>query len=152
MRQWRAANPSKARAAYRRSNQRRYLKNPNYFKKRAALWAKNNPEKRRIIMERHHTKHRDEECVYARRAWLGAKLDAITAFGGKCRCCFTNVIEFLTFDHIHVGGGIDRKQGLKGMKWYKHLAKSADSGLYQLLCYNCHMAKDYYGACIHGRA
>lgn len=152
MREWRRANLEKAKAISRRSNIKRYYANP----------TKANAERLARDHEKPHLKHRRMKRYYetnsgtilarGRRIWLNRKLEALIAFGGHCVCCNENTVEFLTFDHINGDGGKDRKAGLKGGKWYKYLVDNVDSGAYQVLCYNCHMAKDYFGGCIHGRA
>lgn len=81
------------------------------------------------------------------------RLRVIEAYGGKCACpgCNESRWEFLCIDHVDGGGNQDRAQtGLICNKLYLWLIKNNfPKGKYQLLCYNCNMAKAAFGVCPH---
>lgn len=81
------------------------------------------------------------------------RLKVIEAYGGKCACpgCTESRWEFLCIDHIDGGGNKDRaKTGLVSNKLYLWLIKhNFPKGKYQLLCYNCNLARAAFGVCPH---
>ena len=75
----------------------------------------------------------------------------IRTYGGKCACCAESRIEFLSIDHKYNDGNIDRKEhGLSGNSIYVRIRDSGFPEHLQVLCYNCNMAKAFYGNCPHG--
>ena len=82
------------------------------------------------------------------------KLKIIKAYGGKCACCGETTQEFLTIDHINNDGAIIRKNTKQGTgcKIYRWLIKNNyPKDNYQLLCFNCNMAKGFFGKCPHNQ-
>lgn len=83
---------------------------------------------------------------------LQNKLKVIKNYGGKCMCCGEDKIEFLTIDHINNNGVEERKntKQVTGGKLYRWLIKNGyPKNNYQLLCYNCNYAKEFFGYCPH---
>jgi len=86
-------------------------------------------------------------------------MDLIKAYGGKCACCGISEPEFLTIDHINNDGGIERAQfGPKGKigggtaKIYRLLLdRGYPKDNYQLLCFNCNIARSLFKICPHQR-
>ncbi len=75
--------------------------------------------------------------------------DALSAYGAMCACCGETEKRFLCIDHINGGGGKHRKEkGVKG-RFYKWLASNSYPKEFQVLCYNCNLAKGFYGKCPH---
>lgn len=76
----------------------------------------------------------------------------IKEYGGKCECCGESAPEFLSIDHIF-GGGKEhyRQENIRGgtgiYGWLKRNGFPRDR--FRLLCHNCNMATDVYGACPH---
>lgn len=57
---------------------------------------------------------------------------------------------FLSLDHIKGGGTKEREQtGMMGKKLYKLLLKTSVDSKYQVLCYNCNLAKGNRKECPH---
>jgi len=84
------------------------------------------------------------------------RVETFGAYGGICRCCGEREPKFLTLDHQD-GDGIAHRRSLgfssnaTGITFFKKLRKHGypkDVRL-QVLCYNCHMAKDKFGGCPH---
>lgn len=70
-------------------------------------------------------------------------------YGSKCACCGEADKHFLSIDHVHNDGWKDRKERqTKGM--YSQVADQGFPDTFQILCYNCNMAKAHYGGmCPH---
>jgi hypothetical protein len=69
----------------------------------------------------------------------------------QCACCGDNRFEFLCLDHIH-GGGNQHRLAVTGSKKgggtsYSRLQKAGYPTGFQVLCYNCNIAKHIYGTC-----
>ncbi len=135
----------------------------------AAKWRKNNPERHRELNRLSAAKRRAEEPEkfrelkrtdayrIAARSWRKNydreyKEQAIGAYGGHCKCCGEDRIEFLSLDHVANDGKERRLSGehLGGVMFYRQLRKQGfpDVGL-QVLCMNCNIAKYWYGRCPH---
>lgn len=103
-------------------------------------WRKKNPEKAKAIYKRYRDKIR---------------VEVIGHYGGKCVCCGEDRIEFLNIDHINGGGNAHRKKvmGFNAAGWpfYRWLRKNNYPEGFQVLCWNCNMAKAHFGICPHQR-
>lgn len=78
------------------------------------------------------------------RAWAESlKEQVVAGYGGKCYCCGIDRPEFLTIDHIHGGGNMERKRtGLIGYILYYHLIQNGfPKDRYRLSCYNCNAGR-----------
>lgn len=95
------------------------------------------------------SKCKDCHREYYRLATIKRKQDIVNMYGGKCECCGDTNIEFLTIDHIHSNGYIERKR-IYGREFYKELlslgSKREDL---RLLCMNCNFSIAKYGYCPH---
>ena len=79
-----------------------------------------------------------------------ATLDAYD--GRKCACCGENILQFLTIDHISNDGYKTRSLG-RGSSLYARLKRLGYPQGYQVLCFNCNLAKARNnGSCPHGNA
>jgi hypothetical protein len=83
------------------------------------------------------------------------KLDAFNAYGGaKCACCGEDELVFLTLDHIEENGAEHRKElggrNCGSTAQYRWLKKNDYPPGFQVLCFNCNVAK-YRGGCPHQR-
>lgn len=83
------------------------------------------------------------------RAWR-VKQEAVDRYGGCCICCHETRLPFLTFDHTEGNGAEHRRTNRAARKfihrWLK--AKGWPSG-FQILCWNCHMARNGGRVCPH---
>jgi hypothetical protein len=74
----------------------------------------------------------------------------IDALGAACACCGETIRAALTIDHVHNDGGEERQRFEDMRDYYRHmLARGCPPGHYQVLCLNCHEAKNAYGKCPH---
>lgn len=80
-----------------------------------------------------------------------AKLKVIDHYGGKCICCGTSELSFLTLDHINGDGYIHRRNFNRSLKLYQDLINNKFQTQFkiQILCANCHNSKSKFGRCIH---
>jgi hypothetical protein len=94
-------------------------------------------------------------CI-SRRSQQKRKRALVEAYGGKCACCGEADLVFLTVDHKYGNGAKERRQ-LKeqlgyvpqGQGFYQMLKKRGYPSDYQILCYNCNMAKRGLPECPH---
>jgi hypothetical protein len=116
--QWKAANPERLEAYWKRSNKKRY----------AALTPEQKVEKKRAERERRIAVHRE----------------AIAHYGGACYCCGETAPLFLSLDHINGGGVVHRKT--LGYVRIEVWAKRNDyPDILRVACHNCNFGS-YIGA------
>lgn len=84
------------------------------------------------------------------------KKRTIDNLGGVCACCGIEDIRFLCVDHINNDGAAHRKslfgnrRGGCSTKVYRAIHNEGyPRDKYQPLCFNCNMAKSFYGTCPH---
>lgn len=90
---------------------------------------------------------------YGRKVAATKRLAALrTVAGGAdpaCTCCGETTLEFLAIDHADNDGAEHRKT-VSGASLVARLARGEDVGVrLQLLCHNCNMSREFYGACPH---
>lgn len=107
--------------------------------KRTSLYRKSHIEQARESTRKYHLK---------------CKLECLVHYSTnppKCACCGESEIRFLSIDHINGGGTKHRRQiGIGGgATMYLWLKKNNYPKGFQVLCYNCNMAKGFYGICPH---
>jgi len=112
-----------------------YSLNKEKFKIAHAKWYFKNKEK---INERNNKNNQKRRKI------------ALEYYGGnppKCACCGEKEIKFLSIDHINGGGNQQRKNGICNLaNW---LIKNNFPKGFQVLCYNCNMAKAFFINCPH---
>lgn len=133
-REWRKANPAKAREAHYR-------------------WRKSHPETWRAAYGRWAYKNR-LEYEATRRAAI--RDEVFSAYGGyRCACCGEEEKKFLTIDHVNNDGAKHRKElgtliGRGGTAFQSWLRKNEFPPGFQVLCYNCNCGKARNGGiCPH---
>ncbi len=108
-----------------------------YNQQRAAYW--NEPKRKEALRQR------------VKDYRLAAKEAAIDLYGGCCNCCGENHIAFLTIDHIN-GDGAEKRKSREhggGHKMYRKIVREGRTNEFQLLCWNCNIAKHNFGQCPH---
>ena len=95
------------------------------------------------------TKSLCRECadkrIAKRKIKLGVVLDH---YGRECSCCGFMDIRFLTIDHIDNDGYLERYPGgsrLTGSNMHDKIIKEGFPSRFQILCWNCNCAKQFYG-------
>lgn len=122
-RQWRLANPEKAKEKGQRTWEK-LKEDPDRYAR--YLNAASNRQRRLKVKVLEH---------YA---------------GGppRCECCGTDAIEFLTLDHIDGGGYKHRKEvGANVYQWVVRTGYPKD--IFRILCLNCNFSVGHYGYCPH---
>lgn len=127
-----------------REKNRQYLR--EYYKKLTPEQKKQRYENSKKYSKSERAKQRRAE----NRRLL--RLEFIERFGGKCTCCGEDTFEFLTVEHIHGGGGQQRKK-VSTEHLLRKLRREGwkDTGEYTVLCFNCNQAKGAYGFCPHNK-
>lgn len=80
------------------------------------------------------------------------KVDAVTAYGGKCACCGEMGIMFLCIDHVS-GDGAEHRRAIDvspGAGFYRWLRNNAWPVGFRVLCWNCNDGRHLNGGvCPH---
>ena len=85
-----------------------------------------------------------------RRGELRRKLwESLASIGFKicCSCCGTDNKIFLNIDHVRNNGAQERKEISNTHRFHRRIIEHP--GDYQILCWNCNMAKFLLGTCPH---
>jgi len=87
----------------------------------------------------------------ARQRSRQLRQDLLERYGNRCRCCGeSRSYKFLTLDHVNNDGYLERRTVSSPVALYRRILQhSGISSRYQLLCWNCNMAKAHYGRCPH---
>lgn len=104
-------------------------------------------------------KTRCERCLVRARGvdrerHRNAKDKVLDHYGRTCACCGETTELFLTIDHVNNDGAEHRRNKLSGGAGnvlYRWLVSNGFPPGFQTLCYNCNMAKGFYGICPHER-
>lgn len=97
-----------------------------------------------------HERHSSRYGVTQKRYHQARKESVINGYGGKCACCGETLQKFLTIDHKNNDGAAHRKQlGSGGAAIYRWIIKNNFPSGFQILCFNCNIAKGLYGVCPH---
>jgi hypothetical protein len=108
------------------------------------------PAKGRAVKYKWYWENPERVKETRRQQNLRLKIAAINAYGGKCACCGEREIAFLCLDHIFNDGVEDRKTVKGGNVFYQWLKNNHyPKGKLQAMCFNCNMAKAYFGSCPH---
>jgi hypothetical protein len=82
------------------------------------------------------------------------KRRCMDGYGGRCICCGTAVLAFLTIDHINDDGAAQRTSGRlpsggSGNAFYRWVVNHDFPKDLQCLCFNCQWGKRIHGVCPH---
>lgn len=103
----------------------------------------------REYQDRWNATHYEALQDKARRMNEKYRNEAFQAYGSVCQCCGEDRVKFLSLDHINGDGQKHRARVGYGTAMYASLkCENWPEGL-QVLCFNCHMAKDFRGSCPH---
>ncbi len=107
-----------------------------------------------------------DKCLQARRDHTREKntslrVAVLAAYGSACKCCGETTPEFLTIDHVNSDGNKHnmkyrpwskaKKSRTSGIAFLKDVVSSGFSDDFQILCWNCNLAKAKHGQCPHQR-
>ncbi len=131
----------------------------NHLAKRRSVEVPRQREERKADPEIHRREARDayrknpakfrtRQKVYREQV----KLEVLSRYGGVCRCCGEDEPVFLSMDHINGDGAKARKHTkASGASLYKWIQKNDYPDGFQVLCYNCNLAKRTGDECPHRR-
>jgi hypothetical protein len=119
-------------------------------------YREQHPERRRETEYNNYWNHRERHLTNAKASGARgrAKLRALIFehYGRQCACCGENIEQFLTVDHID-GKGAEHRRSIgghaTGTTFYRWLKKQSYPEGFQILCWNCNLAKSQYGSCPH---
>lgn len=98
----------------------------------------------------YHLKQRNDSC---RRIRMRKRQQVFDAYGNKCACCEERNERFLTIDHVDGNSKPDRRKNsrfrVNSTAMAKKIIRLGFPPQYQLLCWNCNLAKHIYGTCPH---
>jgi hypothetical protein len=131
---------------------------PNHKKDYLKRWQHRNRKsiqrKRRLYYLRNRGRILGPEVKQRNKAARDArKAEVILHYShgeNKCSCCGEKTYEFLSLDHIN-GGGTAHRKALGGGQFFLWLHRNGFPKGYQVLCFNCNLAKGFYGQCPHER-
>lgn len=84
----------------------------------------------------------------SREASRRLRNEVLDAYGAACACCGETERVFLCIDHVNNDGAEHRKKvGSVGV--YRSIIKNNFPPEFQVLCWNCNMAKQILGTCPH---
>jgi hypothetical protein len=130
-----------SREVHRQKSLEWYRKNRERVKAGMIEYYKNN---RDTIL----AKLRERRPKQAERTWN----TILAHYGSECACCGETIREFLTIDHIK-GRETTKEDGrlLRGHALRMWLIANNFPPGYQVLCFNCNIAKSLCGECPHKR-
>lgn len=105
---------------------------PEKHNERMRKWRRENPERTKLNNNKARQKLR---------------MMALERYGAICKCCDEDEQRFLTIDHINNDGAEHRKT----LKYsiYLWLKQHNYPKGFQILCFNCNLAKEFDGVCPH---
>lgn len=115
------------------------------------LWRKTSKGKEYVRREsaKYRRKYREEIIVKNQQYREKVRLEVLNHYGTSCKCCGESDIRFLTIDHIDNNGNEHRRVDNNAKNIYTWLKKHGFPDRFQVLCFNCNLAKKIYGACPH---
>jgi len=124
-------------------------------KKRLVLWKRNNPDKTRGYVSKWRKANPDKMVEYAvknkggaRKRYSLQRQQMLDMYGRACNCCGESEERFLTLDHKRNDGNIERKK-YGSSAAYRLAIKAYQPHKYEVLCFNCNIAKSIDGTCPH---
>jgi len=92
----------------------------------------------------------EKSRIASRDFYRDQRVKVLLMYGGKCVCCGEAELNFLSLDHINNDGAAHRKLVRAGSQMNKYVLKNHPKDI-QILCFNCNMAKGFFGICPHQR-
>lgn len=106
----------------------------------AKLYAKSPTGKRVYKTYRSLTKVKAAVRLSTRKATIRLREELFHGYGTRCQCCGESNPVFLTLDHIHNDGYVERKIRHTHKIWRAVIAAGFPKD-YRLLCYNCNCGR-----------
>lgn len=105
--------------------------------------------RKKILIQCKEYRLKNRQLINDRRKLF--KEEVLSKYGKHCQCCGESNPVFLTIDHVGGDGGTHRKScGIaSGNQTYRWLKRNNYPPGFQILCYNCNLAKSRDGICPH---
>ncbi len=116
-----------------------------------AAWYQENRAKKDGQTKRFNARNPERRREYVRSYKDRCKRACFDHYGWACTCCGLAILEFLSIDHIG-GGGTQHRKALKGRSIFAWLVKHGLPEGFRVLCFNCNLARGFYGYCPHESA
>jgi len=97
----------------------------------------------------YYLKHKDKIKLLHAQRLLERKIEVFKHYSKnqmKCVCCGETEIKFLTLDNIN---DKERKHPKRTITFYNWIIRNKYPEGFQVLCFNCNIAKNLYGKCPH---
>ena len=93
------------------------------------------------------------ETELGEERWKLLRGKLLEGYGSVCVCCGETRTEFLTIDHVKNNGAEERRKlrGNNGKLYRAIIERGFPKDEYQILCWNCNAARQYFGECPHER-
>ena len=141
------------RAYHREYQKKRRQRDLDRAREYGRKWYAENKDKARESARQHYWNNREKEIARVvegnKRYRKLARLQAIETYGGKCKCCGEQRLQFLAIDHIDGNGTEHRKNVIGNQTVALWLKRNKYPQGFQVLCHNCNSAKGFYGFCPH---
>ena len=112
---------------------------------RRKIYIKTHEQKNPIIYrksaKKYYDSHKKEISLRKKKRAEKFKFQVLNHYGSVCACCGEKQLEFLTVDHIHGDGSIQRKT-IKTANMWEFLVKNNYPAGFQVLCFNCNFIKN----------
>jgi hypothetical protein len=106
-------------------------------------------EQFRAASKRYREKNRETLARRQKETRKQLKQAVFKIYGGCCSCCGERAFEFLSIDHM-LGGGTKERKIISIPQLYRKLFEAGvRQEQYRVLCYNCNLARGFYGYCPH---
>ncbi len=97
---------------------------------------------------------REYKVAWARQKRQELRNELMARYGGACMCCGVSDVRWLSLHHKNGNGGEERREltggkRLHSMKRLRTLVDQPARDDLVLLCYNCHLALEFFGLCPH---
>ena len=112
-------------------------------------WFRNNKEQAHLTAKRYRERNRERVKANHARFRVRLKAEVFAKYGNKCACCGESEMDFLSMDHVAGDGAKHRKVVKGGMNFYGWLKRQGYPAGYRILCFNCNLARGFYGKCPH---
>ena len=166
------ANKDKIRArlkAYREKNKDKIKAyneaNKDKIRAQVKAYSEKNKDKRKAYREANKDKkkayneaNKDKIKAQQKAYRIASKIDVFSHYSKKisnsdipiCSCCGYNDIRFLNLDHIKSRKNIPQKEKkLNGIRLWKYIKSQGYPDGYQVMCFNCNIAKGNRKYCPH---
>ncbi|MBA7662760.1 hypothetical protein ES703_70793 [subsurface metagenome] len=124
------------------------------FNKYRQVWRETHRDREALKAHERYLKNKDQNIRNSSARYQQRKISLVAHYSSNtngCACCGESDIRFLSIDHINGNGNQHRKKigCTSGENFYRWLIREGMPEGYQVLCYNCNMARAFYGTCPH---